>query len=306
MFVLNTVVIFMRTQLKSFFTLVFILSNFIVMGQQEIEIHGHRGARGYLPENTIPSFIRAIELGATAIELDVVISKDGRVVVSHEPYMSAAICLDSLGQQLKNPSKNHNIYEMNYAQIACYDCGSIKHSRFPEQENIKVVKPLLEDVVDAVENYVKQQGIAPVVFNVEVKSDPKGDHTHHPEPARYVGILVELLRSKNINNHLIVQSFDERILQELHRQAPEITISFLVANLNSFESNIESLGFQPAYYTPFYKLLNKRKVKEIHASGIKVGAWTVNKPKEIRRMINIGVDAIISDYPDRVKSLSLK
>jgi glycerophosphoryl diester phosphodiesterase len=273
------------------------------MSQRQVEIHGHRGTRGYLPENTIPSFIKAIELGATAIELDVVISKDGLVVVSHEPYMSANICLDSLGKPLKNSAKNHNIYEMTYAQVACYDCGSLKHNRFPEQENFKVEKPLLSDVIDTLEQYVKAQGIPAIKYNVEVKSDPKGDRIHHPEPPRYVEILVELLRSKNVNDHLIVQSFDERILQEFHRQAPEITISFLVANLKSFSANIESLGFLPTYYTPYFKLLNRKKVKEILEAGVKVGVWTVNKPKDIKHMINIGVDAIISDYPDRVIEL---
>lgn len=296
----------MVIELKRFFILFFILSNFIVMGQRTVEIHGHRGTRGYLPENTIPSFIKAIDLGSTAIELDIVISKDGLVVVSHEPYMSSNICLDSLGQPLKNPSQNHNIYEMTYAQVACYDCGSIKHNRFPEQQNMKVSKPLLSEVIDVIEDYVNKKGIAPIVYNVEVKSDPKGDNTHHPEPAKYVEILVKLLRSKNINDRLIVQSFDERILKELHLQAPEVTISFLVANLNSFSVNIESLGFQPAYYTPYYKLLNKKKVREVHDANIKVGVWTVNKPKDIKRMINIGVDAIISDYPDRVNALLSK
>ena len=296
----------MVIELKRFFILFFILSNFIVMGQRTVEIHGHRGTRGYLPENTIPSFIKAIDLGSTAIELDIVISKDGLVVVSHEPYMSANICLDSLGQPLKNPSQNHNIYEMTYAQVACYDCGSIKHNRFPEQQNMKLSKPLLSEVIDVIEDYVKEKGIAPVVYNVEVKSDPKGDNTHHPEPAKYVEILVKLLRSENINDRLIVQSFDERILKELHLQAPEITISFLVANLNSFSVNIQSLGFQPAYYTPYYKLLNKKKVREVHDANMKVGVWTVNRPKDIKRMINIGVDAIISDYPDRVNALLSK
>lgn len=295
---------FIRThilaQLKTGVLLFIILSNFVAMSQRQIEIHGHRGTRGYLPENTVPSFIKAIELGATAIELDVVISKDGLVVVSHEPYMSANICLDSLGQALKNPAKNHNIYEMTYDQVACYDCGSLKHNRFPEQENFKMAKPLLSLVIDTIEHYVKNQKINPITYNVEVKSDSKGDNVHHPEPARYVEILVALLRSKNINDHLIVQSFDERILQEFHRQAPEIAISFLVANLNGFSANIESLGFLPAYYTPYFKLLNKTKVKEIHEVGVKVGVWTVNKPSNIKRMINIGVDAIISDYPDRV------
>ncbi len=277
--------------------------NVIAMGQQLIEIHGHRGTRGYMPENTIPSFLKAIELGATALELDVVISKDHLVVVSHEPYMSSSICLDSLGQPLKNPSKNHNIYAMNYAQVACYDCGSLPHNRFPEQTNMKLSKPLLSTVIDTVESYVKAKGIAPIVYNVEVKSDPKGDFTHHPAPEEYVALLVNVLREKNINDHLMVQSFDTRILKELHHQAPEITISYLVANLKGFSENIRELGFQPDYYTPYFKLLNKKKVKEIHAAGIKVGVWTVNTPKDIRRMIAIGVDAIITDYPDRVISM---
>lgn len=293
----------MVIELKQFLIFVIFLSHFFVNGQRTVEIHGHRGARGYLPENTIPSFIKAVELGATAIELDVVISKDGLVVVSHEPYMSAGICLDSDGQSLRNPYENHNIYEMTYAQVAGYDCGSIRNDRFPEQQNMKVSKPLLSEVIDVVEEYAAQTGIPPIVYNVEVKCDPRGDGTHHPKPDKYVEILVKLLRSKNINNHLIVQSFDERILKELHVQAPEITISFLVANLNGFSANIESLGFQPAYYTPYYKLLNKKKVREVHDANMKVGVWTVNKPKDIKRMINIGVDAIISDYPDRVNTL---
>jgi len=281
----------------------YVCMNVIAMGQRTIEIHGHRGTRGYLPENTIPSFIRAIELGATAIELDVVITMDRQVVVSHEPYMSAAICLDSLGKPLKNPSKNHNIYEMTYAQVACYDCGSLPHSRFPEQANMVLSKPLLSTVIDTVEAYVNANGIASILYNVEVKSDPKGDFMHHPEPEEYVALLVKVLREKNINGHLMVQSFDTRILKELHRQAPEITISYLVANLKGFSENIRELGFQPDYYTPYFKLLNKKKVKEIHAAGIKVGVWTVNAPKDIRRMIAIGVDAIITDYPDRVCSI---
>jgi glycerophosphoryl diester phosphodiesterase len=187
--------------------------------------------------------------------------------------------------------------------VACYDCGSLPHSRFPEQANMVLSKPLLSTVIDTVEAYVNANGIASILYNVEVKSDPKGDFMHHPEPEEYVALLVKVLREKNINGHLMVQSFDTRILKELHRQAPEITISYLVANLKGFSENIRELGFQPDYYTPYFKLLNKKKVKEIHAAGIKVGVWTVNAPKDIRRMIAIGVDAIITDYPDRVCSI---
>ena len=266
-----------------------------------VEIHGHRGARGYLPENTIPSFIRAIELGATAIELDVVISKDKNVVVSHEPYMSSKICNCPDGKQIRNPKKLHNIYQMNYTEISKYDCGSRKQKNFPYQTNMAVNKPLLEDVFAQIESYLTKNNLKPIVYNIEIKSDERVDNIFQPEPSEYVAIFLQSIESFQINlSRILVQSFDLRILQELHKINDEVQISFLIANAKTIDSNIDELGFQPNYYTPYYKLLNQKKVSYLHSRNIKVGTWTVNSSKEIARMINIGVDAIISDYPDKV------
>lgn len=278
----------------------FILAlDFMAMAQIQTQIHGHRGTRGYLPENTVPSFIKAFELGAHAIELDVVITKDGYVLVSHEPYMSAGICLDKLGNSLNNPAKNHNIYEMTVDQTREYDCGSLPHGKFKQQERMRVHKPLLSEVVEAVENYLEGKKGGGIIYNIEIKSDPKGDGIQHPAPKEYVKLVHDELKRLNILDKSFVQSFDVRILQELKQLDPMLPISYLVANLNSWEKNIEELGFIPDYYTPYYKLLKKKKVKAIQALNIKVGTWTVNKEKDIKKLVRWGVDVIITDYPDR-------
>jgi len=289
----------MTTQHTRIFWITFVLLyQASISMAQTFEIHGHRGARGHLPENTIPSFIRAVELGAHAIELDVVITKDRQVLVSHEPYMSTAICLDSAGNELKNAAKKHNIFEMTYAETQHYDCGSIPHKRFPNQHNQPVQKPLLKDVVAALDSFTREQNLTPIRYNIEIKSDPKGDHWQHPAPQEYVQLVYDEIMALELKERCFVQSFDLRILQELKRLDPEIEISLLIANKKSIAKNIAELGFQPDYYTPYFRLLNKRAVADLHNRGIKVGAWTVNQAKHVDRLIEWGVDVIITDYPE--------
>jgi glycerophosphoryl diester phosphodiesterase len=287
------------SMMKSIALIVFLIHGLTLMGQVKTEIHGHRGARGHMPENTIPSFIRALELGAHAIELDVVITKDRQVLVSHEPYMSAGICTDAQGNKLDNPSKSHNIYEMTLAETRNYDCGSLPHSRFKGQEKMVVHKPLLSEVVDAVEQFMKDKPKRRIVYNVEIKSQPKTDGTHHPVPADYVQLVYAEMKRLNILDKSMVQSFDLRILQELRKLDADLPISFLIANAKSWEKNIEELGFVPQYYTPYYKLMKKKTVKQLQAKNMKVGVWTVNDEKVIRKLMRWGVDVIITDYPDR-------
>jgi glycerophosphoryl diester phosphodiesterase len=284
---------------KSVGVIVFLIHGCILMGQIKTEIHGHRGARGHLPENTIPSFIRALEQGANAIELDVVITKDRNVLVSHEPYMSSGICVDAEGNKLQNPSKMHNIYEMTVAETRSYDCGSLPHSRFKDQEKMVVHKPLLSEVVEAVEQFMADKPKRPIVYNVEIKSQPKTDGTHHPEPVDYAQLVYAEMKRLNIVGKSMVQSFDLRILQELRKLDADLPISFLIANAKSWEKNIQELGFVPQYYTPYYKLIKKKTVKQLQAKNMKVGVWTVNDQKLIRKLISWGVDIIITDYPDR-------
>jgi len=176
------------------------------------ELQGHRGARGILPENSIEGFQAAIDYGVNTIELDVVVSKDSLVVVSHEAYMNPKICTDSQGNQIKDKSA-FNLYKMTYEEIKAFDCGSLKHPDFSEQEPTSTYKPLLSEVIKLSNENFKQKGER-LSLNIELKSSPETDNIYHPEPAVFVDLVVktiknELIPLKNIN----LQSFDERVLR---------------------------------------------------------------------------------------------
>lgn len=290
----------MKTFFLTTISLFFII--FQTMAQLKIDVQGHRGCRGLMPENTIPAFIKALEIGVNTLELDIVISKDGKVVVSHEPYMSSTICLDSSGNEIAN-DKQANIYEMTYKEVAAFDCGSKFHSKFPEQEKMKVSKPLLSEVIDTVEKYLVEHNLPKVKYNIELKSTAKGDDIYHPKPDEFSKIVIDLLKEKEMVERVIIQSFDERILESFHKIAPEFELAFLVANIASMKKNLDKLSFKPPYYSPHFKLVSKKTIHQAKALDIGLVIWTVNKEKDIKKMIELGVDAIISDYPDRVVKL---
>src|SRR5687767_14515824 len=142
----------------------------------KFDVQGHRGARGLLPENTIPGFLLALDSGVTTIELDVVVTKDKRIVVSHEPWMSPAICLDPAGNPLKpKEEKKFNLYQLTYDEVRQFDCGSLGNTNFPQQKKMVVSKPLLSEVIAAVENHIKSYASYKVDYNIEIKSSPEGD-----------------------------------------------------------------------------------------------------------------------------------
>ena len=267
---------------------------------QDFDIQGHRGCRGILPENSIPGFIHAIDLGVTTLEMDVVISADRKVVVSHDPYFSATICRDPAGLDIpKGEEKEHNIYKMKYQDIVKYDCGSKHHSGFPEQQNTPVHKPLLSEVLDSCESYLKSKGLGRLRYNIELKSSSNGDGNYHPEPEEFSRLVYEVVEQYISAEQLIIQSFDFRILREWKKSYPEFRLAALVSNVKSPENNLKELGFKPDIYSPYYKLLSKNDVADLHQQSILVVPWTVNTKGEMKEMINLGVDGIITDYPDR-------
>lgn len=159
----------------------------------KFDIQGHRGARGLMPENSIPAFLLALDLGVTTLEIDVAITKDKEVVVSHEPWMSAAICLDSSGNAYsEKQEKKLNIYQMTYSEIMSFDCGSKGNEDFPQQEKMKVSKPLLRDVFIDVENHIKSNASYEVDYNIEIKSSPDGDKKFHPSVEEYSELIYKL------------------------------------------------------------------------------------------------------------------
>ncbi|MFY0607838.1 MAG: glycerophosphodiester phosphodiesterase [Cyclobacteriaceae bacterium] len=271
---------------------------------QEIDFQGHRGARGLMPENTIPGFIHALDLGVTTLEMDVVMTGDGQLLVSHEPYLSKEICLDTLGNEIGDSLElNLNIFKMRYEQIQRFDCGIKDHPRFKGQQKMQVSKPLLKEVVTAVETYVNDKNLASPNYNIEIKSMEIGDGVYHPHPQQYSELAFKEIDKLLLWDRVTIQSFDFRVLQHFHKAFPEVRLVQLVENDLSFQENIDSLGFNPYVYSCYFPLISREIISQLHARNIKVIPWTVNEVADMKRLLDWGVDGLISDYPNRYLEL---
>jgi glycerophosphoryl diester phosphodiesterase len=272
---------------------------------QNFDFEGHRGCRGLMPENTIPAFKKALDLGVTTLELDVCISKDYQVVVSHEPYMNALFCSKSDGSPVtKADEKNLNLYAMTYDEIKQYDSGIRGNVLFPEQQKMATFKPLLRDMIQACEAYIKEKKLKPVKYNIEIKSEEKEYGISQPKTVEEFSDLVYQEIIKQLKpERVILQSFDFNVLKYWHLQInkkkyKKVTLSALVEN-EMVDPTLAKLGFNPDIFSPYYKNLIKRRVDMCHEKGIKVVPWTVNTVEDMKAMIALGVDGLITDYPDR-------
>lgn len=278
----------------------FILSIIQVNAQNNFDIEGHRGFRGKYPENTIVGFIEALKIGVNILEMDIVVSKDGQLIVSHDPEMSSEICSTPDGKPVTVADKHkYKIYNLTYDEIKNFDCGLRGNPRFLEQKKMAAHKPLLNDVIDEVESYIQKNNLPLVQYNIEVKSTPGGDDVNHPKPAVFAKLLYDLLKQKNILNRSIVQSFDPRTLQVIHQTDATVVIALLIANANSFDKNIRQLGFKPAIYSPHFLLVTKKLIAKCHHEKVKIVPWTVNDEEKMIKLKAMGVDGLITDYPDK-------
>lgn len=262
---------------------------------------GHRGCRGLMPENTIAAYIKAVDLGVTTLEMDAIITKDSQVIMSHEPFFNHEITTKPDGSYVTEAEeKSLNMYQMNYADIKQFDVGLKPHPRFAQQQKIKAVKPLLKDVIDSVEAYCTRNGKQPLQYNIETKCTPATDDVYHPKPGPFVELLMGAIKEKKIEERVIIQSFDIRSLQYLHEHYPAIKTALLIEDTDAkpFALQLKDLGFIPTIYSPAYQLVTPLLVKQCHDTGIKIIPWTVNDKTEINRLKNLGVDGIISDYPN--------
>ncbi|MGV3538303.1 MAG: glycerophosphodiester phosphodiesterase [Rufibacter sp.] len=263
------------------------------------DTEGHRGARGLLPENSIPAMRKAIDLGVATIEMDCHITKDGQVVVTHDPHINPAYARTPNGEDIpKEDAKKYVVYQMNYDQVRAFEMGTKFYSNFPQQQKVKTYIPRLAELIDSVQNYLKATGKPQVFYNIETKSKPAGDNQLHPAPEGFVKALMEVIEEKKITPYVIIQSFDPRTLQVLHQKYPKVRASLLVENKKTVEENLQELGFTPVVYSPNYKLVTADLIKKCHDRGIKVIPWTVNTTEDIERLKALGVDGIISDYPN--------
>ena len=292
----------MVSKLIAIFSTILIATASFAQYIPRFDIQGHRGARGLRPENTIPAFTMALDSGVTTIELDVAITKDKQVIVSHEPWMSSAICLDSTGRAInEKEEKKFNIYQMTFEQVQLFDCGSTGNSKFPQQEKMKTTKPLLRDVIVAVENHIKSHATYEVDYNIEIKSSPEGDKKFHPSVEEFSDLIYQLVDEYIPLERVVIQSFDFRVLKYWHQKYPDIRLAALVENTKSIDANLADLGFKPSTYSPYFKLLNREKVKYLHQLRIRVVPWTVNEISDMLSLKGMGVDGLITDYPDRAR-----
>jgi len=271
------------------------------MHTRGFDTQGHRGSRGLMPENTFPAMKAALDLGVTTLEMDVIITKDKKVVLSHEPFFNHEISTKPDGSYVTEPEeKSLNIYAMNYEEVMKYDVGMRPHPRFPQQKKIKVFKPLLSDLLDSVQNYMMNSKRALPYFNIETKSTPSTDNIYHPEPREFVEMLMTVIVEKGIRDRVIIQSFDFRTLQYLHKKYPSVMTAMLIEDFDErgLNDQLKALGFLPTIYSPEYKMVTEDLVKKCHEQSIRVIPWTVNDKTDIDRLKSLGVDGIISDYPN--------
>lgn len=262
---------------------------------------GHRGCRGLLPENTLPAFIKAIDLGVNTLEMDVAVSKDNKIIVSHEPWMSSKICTDPdfvpVSEELE---KKYKLYGMSAAMISIFDCGRRGNPRFPQQQALETHKPSLLEVFAHCEDHILSKGKNMIAYNIEVKSKPEWDSIYTPTPDVFADLLVAEIKNSGIEiSRFTIQSFDMRILRHMHKNHPQFTLALLIEHpYEHLSSLIDSLGFQPPILSPYYQLLNKKKIGEAHKRGMRVVPWTVNEAEDIKKLIDWKIDGIITDYPN--------
>jgi glycerophosphoryl diester phosphodiesterase len=267
----------------------------------DFDKQGHRGCRGLMPENTIPAMINALGLGVTTLEMDVVITKDKQVILSHEPFFNHEITTKADGSFVdEKEEKNLNIFKMTYAETKQYDVGLKPHPRFPQQQKMAVTKPSLANVFEAIKKDMMTRQRPFPYYNIETKTIPATDNIYHPAPTEFVELLMKVIREKQMEDYVIIQSFDFRTLQYLHKHYPTIKTAMLVEakDKNSFRKQVKDIGFTPTIYSPEVTLVTQNLIDECHQQNIKIIPWTVNDKKGIDRLKALGVDGIISDYPD--------
>ncbi|MCL1674631.1 glycerophosphodiester phosphodiesterase family protein [Elizabethkingia meningoseptica] len=308
---------------------VFFIAIFMVFTQllpaQFFDKQAHRGGKSLYPENTIPAMKNALKKNITTLEMDLAITKDKKVILSHDSFLSPELVTKSDGTYIpKDSGFYYKIYDMPYAKIQTFDVGMKKLNNYPDQKKIKVQKPLFSGVIDACELYSRELKRPLPFYNIETKTRPFSDNIFHPEPQEFVDLMMKIILEKGIQERVIIQSFDPRTLEIIHKQYPKIMTALLVEkvddkkivqqrshfenipiekfklypnHLNGVAGDMKFLSFTPTIYSPDHTLVTPELVKECHALGMKVIPWTVNSKERLQQLKTMGIDGIISDDP---------
>jgi len=259
-----------------------------------IEVHGHRGARGVRPENTLAAFRYALEAGVNVLELDIQATKDDVLVVSHDPVINWQKCLSLEGMRAR---REIAIRSLSLDEVRRYDCGSLIDPLFKEQKRTDGEKiPTLKEVFSLLASYKSKN--RKVFLNIELKSLPARPDLS-PSPEKFASLLIELLRQHNMVKRTIVQSFDHRTLHAVRKLEPKISLAVLTGKSTQDYARL-LVELKARIVSPNHLWITAPDVKSVHQLGGRVIPWTANKPSEWKRLINAGVDGIITDYPKRL------
>lgn len=290
------------------------------------DLEGHRGTRGLAPENTLAAFRKALEIGVTTIETDMAVTRDGVIVISHDPFLNPDVVRDKDGHWLA--AKGPAIHALTLAELRTYDIGRLNPTspyarQFPEQRASDGERfPELTELFA-----LGRASGKPVRFNIETKITPSSG-ADTPDAATFAKLVVDAVRATSMTERVTVQSFDWRTLIEVKRLAPEMETACLTVQTENDDTVRQSPdgGASPwhagfalrdhdgslpatvkaagcAIWSMFWRNLTPKDFEEARALGVKVLPWTVNDPSEMRRLIDLGVDGIITDYPDRLRTV---
>jgi len=300
----------------------------ILSKPNHIKIYGHRGARGDLPENTLESFKYLFDNAINAYETDILISKDLIPVITHDFRLDPSLTKDMEGNWIKD--ENIKIFDLTYDEISKFDVGSLNKltrygRRFVNQRSLVNQKiPKLSELLELSSKNVLQN----LLINLEIKSTPD-EKNLTPDPKDLVQIVLNEINNSNLKDKIIISSFDWRILREVKKQSPEIPIAYLTfqqekgmkikKTIYSKSPWIDHIPLTIVYdlpkiikelggsaWHPYYKDINKKAVKDAHDNNLPVNVWTVNDEDDMLKMIEYGVDGIMTDYPLRLKNLCEK
>ncbi len=252
-----------------------------------LKIHGHRGCRGLRPENTLPAFRHALELGVDVLELDLGVTADNRLLVSHDPHLTPELCRHWDGRPLE---REVAIHSLTLAEAQRFDCGALKNPRFPKQVPVPhTPPPTLEQVFELAKGHPR------VEFNVETKIFADRPELT-PSPAEFARMVVEAVQRYGMEKRVIVQSFDPRTLREVRKLAPGIRLSVLSSDGKDYIALAQEIGAEVV--SPEHSRLTEAEVKRAHAARLQVVPWTANDEASWKRLLDMGVDAIITDDPE--------
>jgi glycerophosphoryl diester phosphodiesterase len=263
-------------------------------------VHGHRGCRAVLPENTLAAFDAALRAGVDVLGFGVNVTKDGVVVVVHGQYIDPEICRFSDGR----PAERVPIRSLTLAEVKAYDCGALKNPRFPGQ-SARPGQPI--PTLAEVFAYVKASGYpaaATVQFSIETRIVP-GEPDLSPSPEEFARQVVAAVRNAKMESRAILQSFDRRTIEAARKIEPRIRLSMLLSDNLPDLVAVAQAG-RAHFISPHRSWITKEDVNRLHAVGVKVVPWAVNEEKDWERMLDLGADAVITDDPEAFLSFLKK